>query len=154
MTQHHAGLRWKRTSDTFTYDAYNRAHEVTFKHGAIVLPSSAAPAYRGDADRVDPEEAFVASLSSCHMLTFLAICARKRLVVDAYEDEAEGTLEKDASGKLSITRVVLRPRIQFAPGVHVDEQTLTEIHHLSHGECFIANSVKTDVTVEQQRDVR
>jgi organic hydroperoxide reductase OsmC/OhrA len=150
VTEHHAALRWKRTSDTFTYDTYNRAHEVTFKEGAIVMPSSAAPEFRGDADRVDPEEAFVASLSACHLLTFLAICARKRIVVDAYADEAVGTLEKNAAGKLAVTHVVLRPRVTFAPGAPIDERTVAEIHHRAHEDCFIANSVKTHVTVEPQ----
>ena len=91
MSTHRAQIRWQRTSSDFLYDTYNRAHDVRFKNGDIVLPSSSAPEFRGDADRVDPEEAFVASLSSCHMLTFLAICARKRLVVDRYDDDAEGT---------------------------------------------------------------
>ena len=151
MTEHHASLRWKRTSDTFKYDTYNRAHDVSFKHDTIVVPSSAAPEFKGDADRVDPEEAFVGSLSSCHMLTFLAICARKRLTVDSYEDDAVGIMEKGPNGKWSVTRVTLRPRIAFAPGTSVDDKALNEIHHLAHEECFIANSVKTDVTVEQQR---
>jgi len=84
MSDHHATLHWARTSADFTYNTYNRAHDVRFKGGAIVVPSSAAPEFKGDVDRVDPEEAFVGSLSSCHMLTFLAICARKRLVVDSY----------------------------------------------------------------------
>ena len=78
MSEHRAQIRWRRTSADFSYDGYNRAHDVLFKNGAIALPASSAPAFRGDADRVDPEESFVASLSSCHMLTFLAICARKR----------------------------------------------------------------------------
>jgi len=149
MSEHHAGLRWKRSSADFTYDSYNRAHDVTFKQGAVVLASSAAPAFKGDAERVDPEEAFVSSLASCHMLSFLAIAARKRIVVDSYEDEAVGTLEKNADGKLAITRVVLRPRIAFA--IQQDEQTLRDIHHRAHVECFIANSVKTEVTIEPQR---
>src|ERR1700761_5527631 len=111
MAEHHAGVRWKRTSTDFAYDDYNRAHEVRFKDGAIVLPSSAAPAFKGDADRVDPEEAFVAALSSCHMLSLLAICARKRIVVDSYDDDASGFLEKGETGKLWIARAILRPRI-------------------------------------------
>jgi organic hydroperoxide reductase OsmC/OhrA len=148
MSAHHAGLNWKRTSADFTYDSYNRAHEMTFKHGAIVLPSSAAPVFKGDADRVDPEEAFVASLSSCHMLTFLAICARKRFAVDAYDDEAEGTLEKGSMGKLWMAHVTLHPRVRFAPGVHIDAATLAELHHLAHRDCFIANSVNTEIAVE------
>src|SRR5215467_8172024 len=110
MSEHHASVNWKRTSADFTYDTYNRAHEVRFKGGAIVLPSSSAPAFRGDAERVDPEEAFVAALSSCHMLSFLAICARKRLTVESYEDDAVGFLEKRADGKLWMARVTLNPR--------------------------------------------
>jgi organic hydroperoxide reductase OsmC/OhrA len=150
MTDHHASVSWKRTSADFTYDSYNRAHEVRFKGGAIVLPSSSAAAFKGDADRVDPEEEFVAALSSCHMLTFLAICARKRLTLDSYEDDAVGVLEKGENGKLWMTRVTLKPRVRFAPGIEVDAATLAEIHHKSHEDCFIANSVKTDVTVAPQ----
>ncbi len=149
MSEHRASVVWKRTSADFTYDTYNRAHEVRYKSDAIVVPSSSAPEFRGDADRVDPEEAFVASLSACHMLTFLAICARKRITVESYEDDAVGYLEKDG-GTLWITRVTLRPRVRFAAESRVDERTLADIHHKSHEECFIANSVKTDVTVEPQ----
>lgn len=150
MSTHHASVRWSRTSADFTYDSYNRAHEMRFKDGAIVLPSSSAPAFKGDADRVDPEEAFVASLSSCHMLTFLAICAKKRLTLDSYEDDASGVLEKGENGKLWMAHVTLRPRARFAAGTNVDHATLESIHHQSHGECFIANSVKTGVSVEPQ----
>ncbi len=150
MSEHHASVRWTRTSSDFGYETYNRAHDVTFKSGAIVLPSSAAPAFRGDADRVDPEEAFVASLSACHMLTFLAICARKRLTVDLYADDAVGFMEKGSNGKLWVSRVTLHPRVSFAPGTSVSAAQLEEIHHLSHEECFIANSVKTDVSVAPQ----
>ena len=151
MSEHHASAVWKRTSPDFTYESYNRAHEVRFKHGAIVLPASSAPAFRGDADRVDPEEAFVSSLCTCHMLTFLAICARKRLTVDSYEDDAVGVLEKGENGKLWIARVTLRPRIVFAPDVSVNDEMLAEIHHKSHEECFVANSVLTSVTVVPRR---
>jgi organic hydroperoxide reductase OsmC/OhrA len=147
MSEHRAGVIWKRTSEDFRYESYNRAHEMIFKGGAVRLPASSAPAFRGDADRVDPEEAYVAALSSCHMLTLLAICARKRLTVDAYEDEAVGTLEIGADRKLWLARVRLHPRVQFAPGTEVSQATLADIHHQAHGECFIANSVKTDVTV-------
>ena len=150
MSEHKASIRWTRTSADFTYDTYNRAHEVRFKDGAIVLPGSSAPEFRGDAERVDPEEAFVASLSACHMLTFLAICARKRFVVDSYEDDAEGWLEKGENGKLWMARVTLRPRVRFGGNITIDSDTLAQIHHQSHGECFIANSVKTEVRMEPQ----
>lgn len=148
MSEHCAGLRWKRTSSDFSYETYNRAHDVLFKHGAIVLPSSSAPEFRGDADRVDPEEAFVASLSGCHMLTLLAICARKRLALDSYEDEASGWLEKGESGKLWMSRVVLRPLVRFSGGTELGESQLMALHHQAHADCFIANSVKTAVSVE------
>ena len=147
MSEHHASLRWQRTSADFSYDSYNRAHEMVFKGGDIVLPASAAPAFKGDPGRVDPEEAFVASLASCHMLTFLAICARKRLTVESYEDDAVGYLEKGESGRLWVARVLLAPRIRFAAGCEVDAEALGKIHHDSHEQCFIANSVKTKVTV-------
>ena len=148
MSLHHAQIRWTRTSADFTYDAYNRAHEMTFKAGAVVLPASSAPEFKGDAGRVDPEEAFVASLSSCHMLTFLAICARKRLAVEAYSDDATGFLEKGENGKFWMARVILHPEVRFAEGIVVDAEALGELHHKSHEECFIANSVTTAVTVE------
>jgi organic hydroperoxide reductase OsmC/OhrA len=147
MSEHHAQLRWARTSADFAYENYNRAHEVLFKNGDIVLPSSSAPEFRGDPERVDPEEAFVASLSGCHMLTFLAICARKRLTIDSYEDDAAGTLAKGEDGVLWMTRVTLRPLVRFAAGVEVSPTRLAELHHQAHAECFIANSVKTDISV-------
>ncbi|MGH6872798.1 MAG: OsmC family protein, partial [Rhizomicrobium sp.] len=136
MSEHKASIAWTRTSADFTYDTYNRAHEVRFKDGAIVLAGSGAPEFKGDASRVDPEEAFVASLSACHMLTFLAICARKRLTVDAYDDDASGPLEKGEGGRLWMARVTLRPRVRFAGNTDVDSQTLARIHHQAHAECF------------------
>jgi organic hydroperoxide reductase OsmC/OhrA len=148
MSDHRAQLRWKRTSPDFTWQSYNRAHDILFKDGAIVLPSSSAPEFRGDPERVDPEEAFVASLCGCHMLTFLAICARRRLTLDFYEDEAGGRLEKGEDGKLWMAHVTLRPLVRFAVGVEVSATQLAELHHLAHADCFIANSVKTEVAVE------
>lgn len=150
MSEHRARIVWKRSSADFTYDSYNRAHEILFKNGNITVLASSAPEFRGDSGRVDPEETYVASLSSCHMLSFLAICARKRLTVDSYEDDASGMLEKGENGRLWITHVVLQPRIRFAPGASVDAKTLEDLHHRAHAECFIANSVKTDVTVESR----
>lgn len=148
MSEHHATIVWNCTSAEHTYDTYNRAHEIRFKHGDIVLAASSAPAFKGDADRVDPEEAYVASLSSCHMLTFLAICARMRLSIDAYEDDAVGFLEKGPKGKMWIARVELSPRVTFSPGTNVNAATLDQLHHLSHEECFIANSVNSEITVK------
>lgn len=145
MSRHEATIRWNRQSDDFSYDHYNREHQWRFP-GGIVTEASAAPEFRGKASHVNPEEAFVAACASCHMLTFLAICARKRIVVDRYEDSAVGILEKNEMGKLSITRITLSPRITFQ-GEAPDAAALERIHAHAHRECFIANSVKTEIVV-------
>ncbi len=147
MSQHVAEIIWERTSETFDYDDYNRAHVIRLDAG-IDIKASAAPSYKGDENRMDPEEAFVASLSSCHMLTFLAIAARKKLTVERYADRAVGVLEKNEDGRLAITRVTLSPKVEFAKDVSIDAAALEKIHHAAHEHCFIANSVKTQVTVE------
>jgi organic hydroperoxide reductase OsmC/OhrA len=147
MSEHRTTLQWTRTTSDFEYKTYNRDHTVTLKNGQP-LEMSAAVAYRGNPNLVDPEEAFVAALSSCHMLTFLALAANRKLVVNEYVDHAVGYLEKNDDGKLAITRVILRPRIAFAPGAQPDARTLDQLHHKAHEECFIANSVMTEVTVE------
>jgi organic hydroperoxide reductase OsmC/OhrA len=144
--EHRATVIWRRESADFTYETYNRGHEMRFAD--IVVPASSSPDFKGDAARVNPEEAFVAALASCHMLSFLSLAAKKRLGVESYEDEAVGTLEKNAAGKLAITRVVLRPRVRWMPGVEVSSADLDALHHQAHEICFIANSVKTDISVE------
>lgn len=142
-----ATIHWQRTSADFSYDTYNRAHDVAFGSGTTVKASS-APGYKGEADRVNPEEQLVAALSSCHMLTFLAVAAKKRYVVDAYDDDASGVLDKNADGKLAVTRVVLRPKVSFSGEKIPSAEELTALHELAHKGCFIANSVKTDVVCE------
>jgi len=146
MSEHRVQVSWERGGVDFGYESYPRDHIWTFE-GAVRVPASAAPAFRGNPDRVDPEAAFVAALSSCHMLTFLAIASRKRLVVDGYEDEAVGLLEKNEAGKLAMTRVVLRPRVLFA-GPAPGPELVAELHERAHRECFIANSVLTRVEIE------
>ena len=102
MSEHKVTVDWKRETPDFAYETYNRDHDWAFDAG-VTVRASANPAYLGSESCVDPEEAFVASLSSCHMLTFLAIAARKRYVVDGYHDEAVGVLAKDAAGRLAMT---------------------------------------------------
>jgi organic hydroperoxide reductase OsmC/OhrA len=149
MSEHKATIDWKRATRDFTYETYNRDHDWSFDAG-ITVRASASPAYLGSASCVDPEEAFVASLSSCHMLTFLAIAARKRYVVDSYHDDAAGILAKDAAGHLAMTKVTLRPRVQFSGEKAPGPEELRQLHDQAHHACFIASSVKTDVVVEQQ----
>jgi organic hydroperoxide reductase OsmC/OhrA len=147
MSQHHAKICWRRNSAPFEYKTYPRDHTWSFK-GDVEIPASAAPDYLGSDQRVDPEEAYVAALSSCHMLTFLAIAAKRNFVVDSYVDAAVGYLEKNEDGELCITRVALRPKITFAPDSGPTPEQLGKLHHGAHQNCFIANSVKTMVDVE------
>jgi organic hydroperoxide reductase OsmC/OhrA len=147
MSEHRVQTIWQRTSADFTYASYNRDHEWRFK-GGVVVGASAAPQYKGSPNMPDPEDAFVAALSSCHMLTFLAVAAKRGFVVDRYEDPAVGYLEKNAQGKLAITRVELQPRIVFAGSRQPDGDMLQKMHDEAHHGCFIANSVATEVTVK------
>ncbi len=147
MSEHNVTVEWKRETPDFAYQTYNRDHDWRFDAG-VTVRASATPEYLGSPSCVDPEEAFVASLSSCHMLTFLAIAARKRYVVDGYRDEAVGLLGKDASGRLAMTRVTLRPAVTFGGETAPDPGELRQIHDQAHHACFIANSVKTEVVVE------
>lgn len=142
MSDHRITLKWFKGDVPFTYETYTRNHQITFKDGPTLMVS-ASPVYMGDPRHSDPEDLLVAALSSCHMLSFLAICAKKRITVEAYDDEAVGVLEKE-SGKIWMTRVTLRPKVR----ADADSDTLQQIHHLAHQACFIANSVKTQVTVE------
>lgn len=145
MSEHVAEIRWVRQSQGFAYKEYNREHSWVFE-GGVEVSASAAPTYLGKPEFVDPEEAYVASLSSCHMLTFLAIASRKRWVVDEYSDRAVGVMEKNSEGRLAVTRVTLHPEITFA-GEPPSDAEVEAAHHLSHEECFIANSVLTEVSV-------
>jgi organic hydroperoxide reductase OsmC/OhrA len=145
MSKHVVDVSWSRGEHEFKYQSYSRDHTWTFD-GGVTVTASANPAYLGSEAAVDPEEAFVAALSSCHMLTFLAIAAKKRFVVDAYDDHAIGVITKNEAGRLAITEVTLSPRIVFA-GAEPDPATLDQMHHVAHEQCFIANSVTTQVTV-------
>ncbi len=144
MSQHQIQLFWQRNTSDFEYKTYTRNHTWKFKNG-VTIQASAAPGFRGDANAIDPEEAYVASLSSCHMLTFLAICAKEKIIVNSYEDEAVGYLERNESKKYVITKVILKPKVIFDEGMNVSQEKLEELHHISHQECFIANSVKTKI---------
>ena len=146
MSQHEAKISWHRNGTPFDYQSYPRDHHWTI--AGVRIPASSAPQYLGSDTRVDPEQAFVASLASCHMLTFLAIAAKKKWVVDSYHDEAIGFLEKDERGALAITRVVLRPEVRFGAGTEPAAGDLQKLHQSAHKYCFVANSVKTVVDVE------
>ncbi len=146
MSEHRVTVRWEKGTEEFDYDSYHRDHDWEFENG-VTLKASSTPDFLGNVECVDPEEAFLASLSSCHMLTFLAICAKKCLIVTHYEDSAVGYLEKNEHGKMAVTRAMLQPVIVFE-GEHPDAGALQTLHRKAHENCFIANSVTTRVTVQ------
>jgi organic hydroperoxide reductase OsmC/OhrA len=149
MSEHTVTVDWKRETPDFAYESYNRDHDWTFDAG-IRVRASASPAYLGSESCVDPEEVFVASLSSCHMLSFLAIACKKRHVVDSYRDQAVGVLGKDAAGNMAMTRVTLRPEVAFGGEKPPSPEEVRQLHERAHHACFIANSVKTEVVVQPQ----
>jgi organic hydroperoxide reductase OsmC/OhrA len=152
MSTYTATIRWSRKAEPedFAKGRYSRAHEWSFD-GGVTVPASPSPHVVpepwSDLRGVDPEEAFVASLSSCHMLFFIDLARRGGFVVDEYFDEAEGTLERRHDGKMWMAKVTLRPRITWSGG-GPNEAAIAELHHHAHDQCFIANSVTTEVVVE------
>jgi organic hydroperoxide reductase OsmC/OhrA len=151
MSTHSATIRWFASpGEDFAKGQYSRAHSWNFDGGAIVAASASphiVPAPWADAAAVDPEEAFVASLSSCHMLFFLDYARRSGVIVTSYEDETDGEMEKGADGKVRITKVTLRPRIVYG-GEAPDAAAIDALHHKAHEACFIANSVTAEVVVK------
>ena len=147
MAHYVATVQWRRgASEPFTDNRYSRGHQWSFD-GGLTFRASASPHVVGkyaDPAGVDPEEAFVASLSSCHMLTFLHLAAKAGLMVDSYDDTADGVMTKE-DGRVWVSQVTLHPHVTWGGPAPKDELAL---HHAAHDECFIANSVKTDVRCE------
>ncbi len=151
MSIYTATITWQRNEAIFTDNRYTRAHVWQFDGGCTVPASSSphiVPLPYSDASAVDPEEAFVASLSSCHMLWFLSIAVKRGFVVDSYRDQAQGVMEKCADGKMAMTVVTLRPCVTFSGDRAPTIENIHAMHHAAHEECFIARSVKTEVRCE------
>jgi len=144
-------ILWKKNSDeSFLDRKYSRVHKWIFDGGIQVHASSSphvVPLPMSDETAVDPEEAFIAAASSCHMLSFLYIAAVRKFIVESYEDNAEGVLKKNDEGKMSVTQINLKPEIIFSRDNIPSEDQLKELHHLAHESCYIANSVKTKIDV-------
>ena len=149
MGEYLATVRWQRGDQKFSDNRYSRAHEWEFD-GGVVVPGSPSPHVvpepLSDPSAVDPEEAFVAAISSCHMLTFLSIAAKRRHVIDSYIDRAVGVLEKNEAGREAVTKVTLNPQIQFS-GDQPSQKEIEKLHEMAHQLCFIANSVKSEIVV-------
>lgn len=147
-----AELQWERKPhEQFTDGHYHRTHRWTFDGGATFEVSSSpqiVPVPFSDPAHPDPEEVFVASISGCHMLFFLSQAARRKLVVDFYADSPLATLEKDETGKLSVTRLTLRPKVTFGVPPDDERNVIKAIHQQAHASCFLANSVKTQITIQ------
>lgn len=151
MNQYAATIVWERGEQDFLNQRYSRRHRICFDGGAEIAGSSSphvVPLPWSDAAAVDPEEAFVASLSSCHMLWFLWFAAQQGFCVDRYVDAASGVMQKNAEGKLAMTVVTLRPEISFSGTRLPTHKQIDALHHEAHASCFIANSVKTEVRCE------
>lgn len=152
MSEYSATISWDRQhGEKFTDNKYSRAHQWSFDGGLNVAASSSpyiVPVPYSEEAHVDPEEAYIASLSSCHMLFFLSIAAKNKLIVDSYLDNATGVMAKDETGHMAMTVVTLKPAVVFSPGHYVKSEQLEKMHHQAHKLCFIANSVKTKVLIE------
>jgi len=151
LHRYEAKITWTRDGAKFTDNRYSRGHEWSFD-GGVKMKASASPSVvplpYSIAEAVDPEEALVAAASSCQMLSFLFIAAKRGFVVDSYVDDAFGVMEKNAGGKLFISRLTLRPKIKFSGESIPTDAQLQSLHHAAHEECFIANSLKSEVIVE------
>jgi len=151
MSEYNTIVHWSRDGAIFTDNRYSRSHRWLFD-GGIEVPASSSPHVvplpLSVTAAVDPEEAFVASLSSCHMLSFLYVAAKRGFLVESYRDEAVGVLAKDSSGKMAMTRVTLRPEVDFGGNKRPAADEVVAMHHEAHEQCFIASSVKTDVQCE------
>jgi len=151
VSSHLATIRWQRHGQLFTDNKYSRGHVWKFDGGAVVQASASPDIVAlpmSVAENVDPEEAFIASLASCHMLIFLAVAAKRRFIVDDYVDKAIGEMASDEQGRMSIVRVTLRPRVTWSGEKKPTKTQLEKMHHQSHKMCFIANSVKTIVETD------
>ncbi|MDO9607628.1 MAG: OsmC family protein [Brevundimonas sp.] len=150
MGVYEAKIAWSRGDQPFLDKRYSRLHSWTFDGGAVVPGSSApvsVPVPMSDPTAVDPEEAMIASLSSCHMLWFLAFAANAGLVVDSYVDEASGKMGKDETGKSYLAQVTLQPFTRFS-GREPDQAEIDALHHQAHDHCEMAHSVRAEITIE------
>lgn len=148
MSEHVASIEWLRGDQDFASGRYNRGHDWRFDGGAAVRGSSAPPVPGSDPAGVDPEEALAAALASCHMLFFLAYAAKAGFTVDAYRDDPVAVLDKDERGKTSITRVTLKPRVDWSGETLPDAEAVADLHHRAHAVCYIANSIRAEVVIE------
>jgi len=152
MSEYTAKILWqKNVEEAFIDNKYSRGHQWEFDGGSIIEASSSphiVPLPYSVEENVDPEEAFIASISSCHLLFFLQIAAKRKFIIEEYIDQTVGIMEQDEQGKTSMTKVILRPHVKFSGERQPTLEQLEKMHHLAHEQCFIANSVKSEIVTE------
>jgi len=152
--EYHATVEWQRQGTAFVDGRYSRGHVWRFD-GGVEVPASSAPSSvplpYSVAAAVDPEEAFVAAVSSCHMLFLLPFAAKQGFVIDRYSDEAVGSMSRNERDKLYVSKIVLNPNVTFCGGKQPTEHEFDALHHRAHEECYVANSVKAEIIVRPRR---
>ncbi|TGK11214.1 OsmC family protein [Leptospira stimsonii] len=149
MSEHTIGLNWKKGPEDFKYDSYDRTHILQYAGGQTLNGSSTTETY-GKSEHANPEELLASSVCSCHFLTFLAVAAKSRYIVSAYEDKAIAILEKNSEGKMVVTKIDLYPKVTFEGEKIPDQEVLIELHEKAHRNCFISNSIKSEVKIHPQ----
>jgi len=148
VSEHHIRLEWSRNGGPFARGNYNRDHDLHFSGGQSLRTSAAAGVYAGNPNASNPEELLLAALSSCHMLTFLAVAANRSYVIDGYADTATAILDKDSDGRMAVVKAILEPKVTFSGDKQPTAEEYAKLHERAHQACFIANSVKTQVEVK------
>lgn len=149
MSEHSVTIEWQRQSESFQFEDYNRDHVWSTASGQR-LEVSAAPAYFGNPDCINPEQALAGSLSSCHMLTFLAVASKQGLIIDRYRDRAIAHLGRNEQGRMAVIRIELHPEVGFAPGQAIDISGYRDLHERAHKACFVANALRSAVQIEPE----
>ena len=156
MPNYRATITWKRNSEKFLDHKYQRLHTWTFENGLTINAAASphiVPEIYTDRSLIDPEEAFTASVASCHMLWLLSLAATKKFKVNRYLDQSEGVLEKNSEGKLAMTRVILSPIVLFDAEYAPSENDFINLHREAHGKCFIANSIKSEIEIKPEMEI-
>ena len=147
MGQHKTRIHWERDTEHFNIKSLNRDHVIRFENG-VVIHATSAPEFTGNPDLISPEDLFVATISSCHMMTFLAVASLNKWQVQTYRDQAQGFLEENQAGRIMMNRVILQPQVVFSGSNHPSRKAQEDMHLKERRSGFIANSVRTSISIQ------
>ena len=147
MGQHKTSIHWERDTEHFNIKSFNRDHVIRFENG-VVIHATSAPEFTGNPDLISPEDLFVATISSCHMMTFLAVASLNKWLVQTYRDQAQGFLEENPAGRIMMNRVILQPQVVFSGSNHSSRKAQEDMHLKARRSGFIANSVRTSISIQ------